>query len=78
MEGVPANYQGRIVSKHHFRAFIYKPDGSQKLVNSWDEFECHIASGLWFVTKEDARDAFLISSKEEDERYEALKKQDLL
>jgi hypothetical protein len=54
MDGVPAIYLGRIVSKEHFRTFIYATDGSQKLVNSWDEFEKHMESGLWFATKEDA------------------------
>jgi len=53
MEGIPANYLGRIVSKINFRAFIYASDGSQKLVNSWDEFENHMQTGLWFASKED-------------------------
>jgi len=53
MEGIPANYLGRIVSKLNFRAFIYAQDGSQKLVNSWDEFEQHMETGLWFACKED-------------------------
>jgi len=54
MEGIPANYQGRLVSKVNFRAFIYASDGSQKLVNSWDEFENHMQTGLWFASKDDA------------------------
>lgn len=54
MDGVPAIYLGRIVSKEHFRVFIYAPDGSQKIVNSWDDFEKHVETGLWFSTKEDA------------------------
>jgi len=54
MKGTPAIYLGQIVSKDHFRVFIYAPDGSQKLVNSWDEFEKHMETGLWFATKEDA------------------------
>ncbi len=54
MEGTPAIYKGRVVSKHHFRVFIYAPNGGQKLVESWDEFEQCMQSGLWFATKEDA------------------------
>lgn len=54
MEGKPALYLGRIVSKEQFRAFIYSPDGSQRLVNSWEEFEKFMETGLWFALKEDA------------------------
>jgi hypothetical protein len=55
MEGIPANYLGRLVSKVNFRAFIYDPYGNSKLVNSWDEFESHMASGLWFASIEEAK-----------------------
>ncbi len=51
MEGTPAIYLGRLVPKSSFRTFIYAPDGSQKLVNSWEEFESHMQSGLWFAEK---------------------------
>jgi hypothetical protein len=54
MEGIPATYLGRIVSKKNFRAFIYGENGVSKLVNSWDEFEAHMATGIWFALKEDA------------------------
>ena len=54
MDGVPATYLGRHVSKEHFRAFIYAPDGQKKLVESWKEFESHMQTGIWFATKEDA------------------------
>jgi hypothetical protein len=50
MEGIPAIYLGRQVSKTNFRAFIYGHDGSKKLVNSWDEFEKHMQTGLWFAS----------------------------
>jgi len=48
MKGVNAVYRGRIVSKDNFRAFIYSPQGERKLVESWDVFESHMASGCWF------------------------------
>jgi hypothetical protein len=55
MSAVPAIYLGQLVSKEHFRTFIYAPDGAQKLVESWEEFEQHMASGLWFDTLEKAK-----------------------
>lgn len=54
MEGIPAIYLGRIVSKEHFRTFIYAADGAKKLVESWDEYERNMESGLWFSLKKDA------------------------
>ncbi len=53
MEGKPAIYLGRIVSKKHFRAFVYGTNGEQKLVESWDEFEKAMESGIWFASKEE-------------------------
>ena len=54
MKDATAIYLGQIVSKNNFRVFIYAPDGSQKLVESWDSFEKHMEKGLWFASKEDA------------------------
>ncbi len=54
MDGVPAVYKGRIVSKENFRTFVYCPAGTQRLVESWDEYEHAMASGNWFATKADA------------------------
>lgn len=53
MEGVPAIYLGRRVNKEHFRAFIYASDGTKKLVHSWDEFQKHMETGIWFAHKKD-------------------------
>jgi hypothetical protein len=55
MKDAPAIYLGQIVSKNNFRVFIYAPDGSQKLVESWDSYEKHMESGVWFATREDAQ-----------------------
>lgn len=55
MKGISSIYLGRHVSKENFRAFIYGPNGSQKLVNSWDEFERDMASGTWFATIEETK-----------------------
>ena len=55
MKGTPAIYLGRIVDKKHFRAFIHAPDGARRLVESWDEFEANMQSGVWFATPEDAK-----------------------
>lgn len=48
MEGTTAIYLGRIVNKENFRTFIYDSSNNKKLVNSWNEFESHMGSGLWF------------------------------
>jgi hypothetical protein len=55
MKGIPAIYLGQIVDKKHFRTFVYSMDGSKKLVESWDQYEKHMESGLWFSTQEDAK-----------------------
>lgn len=55
MKGTPAIYLGQIVDKTHFRTFIYAPDGAKRLVESWDEFEECMQSGLWFATVDDAK-----------------------
>lgn len=57
MKGLPAIYLGRIVEKEHFRTFIYNPNGEQKLVESWDDYEACMQSGLWFATVEDAKES---------------------
>lgn len=41
-------YDGRIVPRDNFRTFIYGINSQPKLVNSWSEFQEHIATGLWF------------------------------
>jgi len=52
MQGMQAIYLGRSIAKEGFRAFVYGPNGKKKLVNSWDEFEASMASGLWFDSVE--------------------------
>lgn len=52
MKGAPAIYLGRIVDKKNFRVFIYGVNGEKKLVESWDEFEAAMQSGIWFSSKE--------------------------
>ena len=53
MKGTPAKYLGKIIGKENFRAYIYSADGNKKLVESWDEFELHMSTGLWFSKKAD-------------------------
>lgn len=50
MEGIPLIYNGRRVVKENFRAYVYSVDNAKKLVNSWNEFEQAMASGIWFQT----------------------------
>lgn len=54
MKGTPAIYKGRIVSKEHFRTFIYNTEGKKKLVQSWDAYEAAMQTGIWFATLKDA------------------------
>lgn len=53
MEGECVKYCGNVVPKDGFRAFIYGANDTQKLVNSWTEYEDHIASGVWFSVKDE-------------------------
>ena len=55
MKGTPAIYLGRIVEKKNFRAFIFGANGERRLVESWEEFEANMQSGIWFATAEDAQ-----------------------
>lgn len=45
-------YQGKWVSKDHFRVFVYNQSG-QKLANTYKEYCDLIESGLWFSSKND-------------------------
>lgn len=45
-------FQGRTVPKEHFRTFVYGRDG-QRLMNSYEEYNAHIASKEWFDTEEE-------------------------
>ena len=65
MQIAPAIYLGRILSefdKQYFRVYIYSADGLEKLVNSWDEYERHIALGTWFATKAEADNSSIASN----------------
>lgn len=53
MDGKPAIYLGRIVSKNNFRTYVYGTKGEQKLVESWREYENHMETGLWFASLDD-------------------------
>lgn len=53
MQGTQVIYKGRSIAKEGFRAFVYGPKGLRRLVNSWDEFEAHMASGVWFSSLKD-------------------------
>ena len=44
-------YLGKTIPSKHFRTFIYNSKNEQKLVESWDEFCEHMATGLWFAQK---------------------------
>lgn len=50
----PAIYLGKVVSKSHFRVFVYSQSHNEKLVESWVDYEKAINSGEWFETKDEA------------------------
>jgi hypothetical protein len=57
MQQVPTVvYQGRVIPKKGFRAWIYSLNSESKLVNSWDEYQTEISSGVWFSSKKDAEE----------------------
>jgi len=45
-------YNGKRIQKKQFRAFIYGAEDKRKLVNSYDEFEANLATGIWFASKD--------------------------
>lgn len=47
-------YDGRMVPKDNFRAFVYGENGAQKLAESWVHYEGLLATGLWFEQPEQA------------------------
>ncbi len=42
-------YNGQNINKSHFRVYVYNAKKESKLVNSWDEYELHMQTGLWFA-----------------------------
>ena len=45
------DYQGRMVDKDTFAAFVYDKDGNEQLAKSWDEYEELIATGIWLSVR---------------------------
>lgn len=41
-------YDGRYVPKAGFRVYIYGYDNKKLLVNSWEEYQEKISSGIWY------------------------------
>jgi len=62
------SYQGRMVPKEGFRAYIYGTTGEAKLVNSYLEYEEHIQTGAWFTSTERLleHEKFLVKDVEPD------------
>lgn len=77
MKDAPAIYLARIVSKNNFRTFIYSHDGSQKLVESWDSYEKHMETGLWFATKEEVKEPVVETEKPKRSRKTTVKAPEL-
>lgn len=77
MKGVPAIYLGQIVDKKYFRTFVYSMNGKKKLVESWDEYERDMSSGLWFSTQEDAQKRIPVEKPKRMRNKPVEKKQEL-
>lgn len=45
-------YNGRAVPRNGFRAFVFDINLNKRLVNSYDEYEDLVSSGIWFSNKE--------------------------
>jgi len=58
MEGIPL-YLGRVINPDYFRVFIYDAEGVQKLVNSWNEYQEHMQTGLWFAELKDIPEKYV-------------------
>lgn len=52
MNEIMVLYKGRMVPESSFRTFIYGINGEKMLVESYDEYQKHISSGLYSSTKE--------------------------
>jgi hypothetical protein len=74
MNETQAKYLGRIIDKRHFRAFVHAADGNKKLVESWNEFERHMATGVWFDKKVEALEVKLEPEIERIASEEAIAK----
>ena len=45
------HYKGRLVSRSHFRVYVYNKEEEKKLAENYDEYSKLISSGLWFDEK---------------------------
>jgi len=72
------NYLGRWVDKHNFRAFVYDKDGKEKLANTYEDFQILTTSGIWFASKEIAKEiAEITKATETTEVTEAIEAKDI-
>lgn len=58
-------YLNRAVPKEGFRVFIYHIDGSERLIESYDDFLALTSSEDWHATKEDAKAKIKVRKKTE-------------
>ena len=53
-------YLDKWCDRKSFRAFVYDVNLNQKLAESYDEYEDLVASGIWFSTKELAKNVVVL------------------
>lgn len=75
MKGEVAKYLGKIVNREQFRVFIYSADDQKRLVESYDEFEMYMATGVWFATIEEAQSQNELKKQDEKIKKARAKKQ---
>lgn len=66
-------YQGRWVSREHFRAFVYNSTG-EKLAKSYQEFSDLISSGVWFSDKSEIPNIPSNGGEPEEERVVSIRR----
>lgn len=76
MEGEFVVYEGRKVPKDNFRAFVYGTDNKRKLVESYEQFEEAMASGIWFATNDEVHAIASIKPKDKKKQKECAETQD--
>lgn len=70
-------YQGRLVDRDTFRAFVYDAEGTQVLAQNYDEYQKLVGSGIWFSTQAEAIKTLTEGQKELHENKERDAKEEI-
>lgn len=64
-------YKGKVIDTEHFRVYIYGADGARKLVESWNDYQKHMQTGIWFADKNEAKEMARIMQEQAAEAIDA-------